>query len=121
MPFNIMNIVDSINTLYICKLKECYIISFAAQEELKQQDYFQYNPPKKLVDVPKLEVKWKIAPEYSISDELPVENARNILIATAWRSGSTFMGDILNHYPGTFYSFEPIHYVSNRVSNALMI
>jgi hypothetical protein len=30
----------------------------------------------------------------------------------SWRSGSTFLGDILNHYPGVFYSFEPLHYLS---------
>ena len=30
--------------------------------------------------------------------------------ATTWRSGSTFLGDLLNHYPGTFYYFEPLHW-----------
>ena len=33
-----------------------------------------------------------------------------VLIATTYRSGSTFLGDLLNHYPGTFYSFEPLQY-----------
>lgn len=41
---------------------------------------------------------------------IPKENARQILIATTWRSGSSFFGDLLTHYPGTFYSFEPLHY-----------
>jgi len=35
-----------------------------------------------------------------------------ILIATTWRSGSSFLGDLLQHYPGSFYSFEPIHFQS---------
>lgn len=34
---------------------------------------------------------------------------KKILILTTWRSGSTFLGDIFNSYPGTFYSFEPLH------------
>ena len=33
---------------------------------------------------------------------------RKILIATTWRSGSTFLGTILNQIPMTFYSFEPL-------------
>ena len=32
---------------------------------------------------------------------------RHILIITAWRSGSTLLGDLISRYPGTFYSFEP--------------
>ena len=36
--------------------------------------------------------------------------ARHILIAATWRSGSTFLGDLLSRYPGVFYSFEPLHY-----------
>ena len=35
------------------------------------------------------------------------------LVATTWRSGSTFLGDLLNHYPGVFYYFEPLHYYSH--------
>lgn len=81
------------------------------EEELRHKDFFQFTPPKSLVEIPAIDVKWKIAPEFSISDKIPVENAKNILIATSWRSGSTFLGDLLNHYPGTFYSFEPIHYI----------
>ena len=88
----------------------------SAEEELRHKDYFQFTPPKSLVEIPAIDVKWKIAPEFSISDKLPVENARNILVATSWRSGSTFLGDLLNHYPGTYYSFEPIHYIDYRVS-----
>lgn len=86
-----------------------------AMEETQHQDYFALNAPKNLVEIPSIEAKWKIAPSISISEAVPVENARNILIATSWRSGSTFMGDLLNHYPGTFYTFEPVHYLNTRV------
>ncbi|XP_068243969.1 carbohydrate sulfotransferase 5-like [Palaemon carinicauda] len=36
---------------------------------------------------------------------------RRAVIATTWRSGSTFLGDLLNSYPGAFYHFEPFHYI----------
>ena len=61
--------------------------------------------------------KWNIVPEFKITDEIPMEHVKNILIATTWRSGSSFFGNILNQYPGTFYSYEPLHYLSNFVSN----
>ena len=33
------------------------------------------------------------------------------LVATTWRSGSTFLGDIMTAHPGTFYHYEPLlHY-----------
>ena len=37
---------------------------------------------------------------------------RNLLVATSWRSGSSFLGELLNQLPGTFYYFEPLHYYS---------
>ena len=47
---------------------------------------------------------------YHLGEEIPPTHAKKILIVTTWRSGSTFLGDLLNHYPGTWYSFEPLHY-----------
>ena len=39
------------------------------------------------------------------------------LQASSWRSGSSLFGDLLSHYPGTFYAFEPLHAISrNRIS-----
>ena len=49
-----------------------------------------------------------------IGDYIPSSGARNILIVTRSRSGSSFLGDLLNRYPGTFYSFEPLHYCGKR-------
>ena len=45
-----------------------------------------------------------------LGDEISPRSAKKILIVTTWRSGSTFLGDLLNHYPGTWYAFEPLHY-----------
>lgn len=91
------------------------LISYRLEHEMKSgESYFEFTPPKKLTKIPEIETKWKIAPQYKISDKLPVEYAHNILIATSWRSGSSFLGDLLNHYPGTFYAFEPIHFLSNK-------
>lgn len=50
---------------------------------------------------------------HSVGDIIPTHHAKNILILTTWRSGSTFLGDLLNHYTGTFYYFEPLHFISN--------
>ena len=47
-----------------------------------------------------------------VGERVPIERSRQILVATTWRSGSTFLGDLLNHYPGVFYFFEPLHYFS---------
>lgn len=30
------------------------------------------------------------------------------IIVTTWRSGSTFLGDILNSYPANYYHYEPL-------------
>ena len=49
-------------------------------------------------------------PNYYVGDVVPAMHAKHILIVSSWRSGSTFLGDILNHYPGTFYTFEPLIY-----------
>ena len=48
-----------------------------------------------------------------VGENIPVGSARNILIAATWRTGSTFLGDLLNTFPGSFYFFEPLHYYSS--------
>jgi hypothetical protein len=35
-----------------------------------------------------------------------------IVLSFSWRSGSTFLGELLSRYPGTFYSYEPLHFMS---------
>ena len=55
---------------------------------------------------------------HHVGDVFPVHHSRHTLILTTWRSGSTFLGDLLNQYPGTFYYFEPLHYYSNSPNTA---
>ena len=84
------------------------------------QDISESKPPKtisaSILDAEKMLAKSKVplenAPNYYLGDSIPAKHAKHILVITSWRSGSTFLADILNHYPGTFYSFEPLHYLS---------
>jgi hypothetical protein len=40
---------------------------------------------------------------------------RNVILTT-WRSGSTFLGDLVISHPGTFYHYEPLlHFGITRV------
>lgn len=46
----------------------------------------------------------------SLSDFIPESGGtpvRNIIVSS-WRSGSTFLGEILNSIPGNFYHYEPL-------------
>ena len=54
-----------------------------------------------------------IVDNHSVGDLIPPREARKVLILTTWRSGSTFLGELLNQNPGTFYFFEPLHYFAN--------
>ena len=40
---------------------------------------------------------------------------KNVLLVAYWRTGSTYFGQLLGHYPKTYYSYEPIHTFSNKV------
>ena len=89
---------------------------YLAIEQIKGDDaIFSRKPPRLNARIPEIETIWNIAPSYKTSDPIPVRNAKNVLIATTWRTGSSFLGDILNHYPGTYYSYEPLHYLRNLV------
>ena len=45
---------------------------------------------------------------YSLGDFIHPSRARHIWIASSFgRSGSSFLGECLNRYPGSFYSYEP--------------
>ena len=46
----------------------------------------------------------------SLEDLVPDMNGTPVrsLIITTWRSGSTFLGDILNNHPGNYYHYEPL-------------
>ncbi|XP_064486839.1 carbohydrate sulfotransferase 3-like isoform X2 [Ornithodoros turicata] len=44
---------------------------------------------------------------------VPKESVQRVIIVTYFRSGSTFLGDILQTHPRSFYHFEPLHMYSN--------
>ena len=37
-----------------------------------------------------------------------------VLIVTSWRSGSTFLGEMLAQHPTIFYHYEPLWYEGDR-------
>ena len=39
---------------------------------------------------------------------------KKILIASSWRSGSTFLGDFFSHYPSTYYVYEPFKFFKDN-------
>lgn len=46
-----------------------------------------------------------------------VASVQQVVLISSWRSGSSFLGELLAQVPGTFYNFEPFHYyasVKNR-------
>uniref|UniRef100_A0A0P5M6N8 Carbohydrate sulfotransferase n=1 Tax=Daphnia magna TaxID=35525 RepID=A0A0P5M6N8_9CRUS len=45
-----------------------------------------------------------------LSDDAVPPPGKRILIVTKWRSGSTFLGEIISSAPGVFYSYEPLIY-----------
>ena len=46
---------------------------------------------------------------------------QNVLVLSSWRSGSTFTGDMLTHYPGTYYLYEPIWAFHETVSQGWIL
>ena len=52
------------------------------------------------------------------SIDLTNKTAENILLLSTFRSGSTFLGSLINQYPGMFYSYEPgIYFDRGKVSS----
>ena len=51
---------------------------------------------------------------YKLANSIPPSEARNILIVTRGRSGSSFLGSLIAQHPGTFYSSEPLSW--NRIN-----
>ena len=42
------------------------------------------------------------------------KSEKNVMVVTSWRSGSTLIGELLNSYPNSFYSYEPLHHLDIR-------
>ena len=63
--------------------------------------------------------RMEIVGNIKVGEVVPDSSARHIVIVTTWRSGSTFLGDLLNHYKGVFYYFEPLHYYAQEKDKVL--
>lgn len=82
---------------------------------------FKFKPQKFLqgLNIPFIKEKAnpiKIVGNLPVGTRITTDKARHVLIATTWRSGSTFLGDLMNHYPGSFYYFEPLHYYAQATN-----
>ena len=60
--------------------------------------------------------KMSIVGNIKVGQKVPDSSARHIMVVTTWRSGSTFLGDLLNHYKGVYYYFEPLHYYARNTN-----
>ena len=43
----------------------------------------------------------------------PIDPKR-ILIVSTWRTGSSFLGELIHSAPGVFYSYEPLHFMEGK-------
>ena len=46
---------------------------------------------------------------HSLNRRVTIRNGKNVLIMAYWRTGSTFLGELISSYPGVFYTFEPFY------------
>lgn len=65
----------------------------------------------------------KIQSKTELSNPFPMRSQhQKVLIVTRWKSGSTYFGEILALYPKTYYTYEPLHVLTNKViSSSLLI
>ncbi|CAL4080635.1 unnamed protein product, partial [Meganyctiphanes norvegica] len=47
-------------------------------------------------------------------ESLQTNKIHRVVLVSMWRSGSSFVGDLLSSFPGTFYTYEPLHYLSQN-------
>lgn len=76
------------------------------------------GPPKRISEVlseqrEAVKAEWtgsSLLDKRPVSDFTPETDGQPIrsIVITTWRSGSTFLGDILNTLPGNFYHYEPM-------------
>lgn len=77
------------------------VLNYQREKIAEEMLYFEYPAGKNGVKAEKLS---DLTPE---TGGTPFQS----VIFTTWRSGSTFLGDILNAMPGNFYHYEPLlHY-----------
>jgi len=62
--------------------------------------------------------------DHNLMDFIPDGGGQPVraMITTTWRSGSTFLGDILLSHPATYYHYEPlIHFYINQVRDGTVL
>ena len=94
-------------------ISEPYLSTFQRtnkKHEVKNQNFHIDSNTKYYVNIGNLNVH-----KYAFGNVITANDALNIIIITKGRSGSSFLGELLSQYPGTFYSYEPLHY---RMSTA---
>ena len=70
---------------------------------LPSDEIFEYKNARVL----KIQIGEKNKATFNVGSWISPSKARHILlVSSSGRSGSTFLGDLLSRYPGTFYSFE---------------
>lgn len=74
------------------------ILNYQRQQIAEEMEYYEYPAGKFNVDAKNLQ---------ELTMETGGQPMRSIIITT-WRSGSTFLGDILNALPGNYYHYEPL-------------
>ena len=81
------------------------------QPAMKDQNSHIESNAKNCVNIGNLNVH-----KYTLGNAISPNDALNIIIVTKGRSGSSFLGELLSQYPGTFYSYEPLHYRRSTTS-----
>lgn len=95
------NGIGSASGLTSERLSAATIPEVVAQQRLRiaeEMENFEYPAGRFGVDAEKLS---DLTPE---TEGIPVRS----MVLTTWRSGSTFLGDILNAMPGNYYHYEPL-------------
>lgn len=74
------------------------VLNYQRQQIAEEMQYYEYPNGRFGVEAKSLQ---------ELTPETGGNPMRSIIIST-WRSGSTFLGDVLNALPGNFYHYEPL-------------
>jgi hypothetical protein len=74
------------------------VLSYQRKQIAEEMQYYEYPNGRFGVDAKSLQ---------ELTMETNGTPMRSVIIST-WRSGSTFLGDVLNSLPGNFYHYEPL-------------
>jgi hypothetical protein len=74
------------------------VLNYQRQQIAEEMQYYEYPNGRFGVEAKNLQ---------ELTPETGGQPMRSIILST-WRSGSTFLGDVLNALPGNFYHYEPL-------------